>query len=245
MQLITPFEFVSMFPERQTLAVIGNAPSVRDYELGEHIDSHDVVVRFNECALEGFARHVGVRTDILVTNPYREDAQRSMLDGGDARMVLVIASQTRRGEREIFERWVGDTPVMFTYSPDLVRVPGSEHQAGLTTGTYGLHLLLRVLKPSRLLLTGFTMFADSDETHYWTQVRAPGVSRHDLEREAVVFCNVLASARIPVEVTPDVMNIAQRHRVRLGDKVCLCRQVESPRDVKPAAPWQRWLRRSA
>jgi hypothetical protein len=223
MELITPFDLVALFPESQSLAVVGNAPSVMDRELGSYIDSHDIVVRFNECALDDYAQFVGTRTDILVSNPYPEKRQRPLLDGGAAQVLLIINPQTRRGDRQAFERWAGEHKVLFTYTPDLVRVERSEHMAGLTTGTYAIQLLWRVLRPSRMLCTGFTMFhgSESEAQHYWTSLAPPGVAAHDLQTEAAIFLNVLNSVRTPVEVTPDVMDISRRHGIALGSHVRL------------------------
>ena len=223
MNLITPFEFVRRFPEGQRVAVVGNAPSVLERRLGEYIDAHDVVVRFNECALESYAEFVGERTDILVSNPYPEGRKRSLLDGNRAKVVLIITPQTRRGDQSVFEQWVGDHDVLFTYTPDLVRVEDSSHMAGLTTGTYALQLLWRLLRPRRLTCTGFTMFdrAQSTPQHYWAVQAPAGMAAHDLATEARIFVSVLNSMKQPVDVTPEVLSIARRHRVQFAPHVRL------------------------
>ncbi|MFW2831507.1 glycosyltransferase family 29 protein [Sphingomonas sp. ID0503] len=102
MEVITPFDFRDMFAEGGSLAIIGNAPSLVGEGLGAWIDSHDVVVRFNEAALAGFEADLGSRTDILVTNPYPEGRDRPPLDGFECRMVLAIAPLTRRGDAATF-----------------------------------------------------------------------------------------------------------------------------------------------
>jgi hypothetical protein len=120
MKLITPFDLVAMFPERQSVAIIGNAPSLRANQLGGWIDAHDVVVRFNECCMRGFEADVGLRTDILVTNPYAESRPRPPLDGETTpKLVLVLNPQTRRGEKDVFAQWVGEIPVLFSLTPDM------------------------------------------------------------------------------------------------------------------------------
>lgn len=47
--------------------IIGNGTSVLDYELGEHIDKFDNIVRFNAYKIEGYEKHVGTKTDIWAT----------------------------------------------------------------------------------------------------------------------------------------------------------------------------------
>ena len=213
MQVITPFEFVERFPEKGTLAVVGNAPSVLEYGIGPEIDRHDIVVRFNECPLEGFEEHVGRRTTILVTNPYRETSKRPLLEGGRPELVLVISPQQRRGDGKAFEQWVGDCPVLFTYTPALVAVKDSTHFSGLTTGTYAMQLLWRLLGPERMLVTGFTMFSDARQSHYWQEGQSPGLRAHDMEEEGALFLRILNSIGSKVGVTPDIQQLSKRFGV--------------------------------
>jgi Glycosyltransferase family 29 (sialyltransferase) len=218
MRVVTPFDLVEMFPEKQRLIFVGNAPSLTGSHLGSWIDSHDVVVRFNECPLAGFASDVGERTDILVTNPYPEN-RPPMLDGRSARLVLVIAPETRRGDKSVFASWVGDHDVLFTYTPDLVGVGGVDHRAGLTTGTYAVQLIWRLLRPARMACTGFTMFLDDTAAHYWRNSAPAGLQKHDVEAEARVFIQVLNSVRSRLEVTEEVAWVSNRIGVPLKPAV--------------------------
>ena len=52
----------------ETVAIIGNGPSVLDKEMGEIIDRHDIVVRFNCFQTDGFENHIGIKTTIWVVN---------------------------------------------------------------------------------------------------------------------------------------------------------------------------------
>lgn len=213
MDLLTPFDFVEMFDEGRRVAVVGNAPSTLEYGIGPIIEAYDYIVRFNECTTVGFEKDIGERTSILVANPYAETRQRRILDGRRADMVLVIGSQTRRGDRDIFVKWLEDHPVMFTYCPDLVTVPDSSHKEGLTTGTYGLQLLQRVLKPSEMLVTGFTMFAEDDHSHYWRSGVPGGVRAHNFQGETVIFANMLNTFKCVTYVTPDVRGLLNKSGV--------------------------------
>ena len=120
MELMAPFDFVEQFTARQRVAVVGNAPTLADTGAGAWIDSHDVVILFNDCRVRGFERHVGARTDILVCNPYAETWPGSRLDDlFPPLVVLVITPQSRRGDKAEFARWVGANRVLFTYTPDI------------------------------------------------------------------------------------------------------------------------------
>lgn len=219
MRLCTPFEFLDLFPPGGSVAFVGNAPAVLTREAGAFIDGHDVVVRFNECALNGFDRQLGRKTDILVTNPYVENRVRPPADDLPVKIVLVLAPQTRRGNLQVFENWVGGHRVMFTYSPDLVGVPDSAHRAGLTTGTYAVQLLPKILLPKAVTLTGFTMFAEPDQSHYWKPGDCASRPHHDFETEAAIFCRLVNSLKAPVGVSEDVLSVYRRSGVPVARHV--------------------------
>jgi len=209
MELLTPFDLVDMFPDKQRVAVIGNAPTLRGSGMGAHIDDHDVIVRFNDCRVRGFERDVGGRTDILVCNPYAETRpERRVADEPLPRAVVVLTPQTRRGERGAFEAWAGASRVLFSYTPD-IRVNTVEREnVSLTTGTYGLSLVHNILRPKDILISGFTMFLGEDNNHYWSDEQPSGLKSHAPEREARVFTDVLNSFRCHLKVTKDVAGIA-------------------------------------
>lgn len=190
MQLITPFDFVDMFPARRRMVVVGNASTLKGSGLGEWIDGHNIVVRFNECAINGFESDVGQRTDILVTNPFVEDRQRPIADGRGCGVVLAITPLTRRGSNLEFSDWVGDSKVLFTHRLSVEN--GLSGARSLTTGTCGLYFLAMLLRPRLLSCTGFTMFEGEDH-HYWRQgpISERGKRAHDPAREAKVFAALL------------------------------------------------------
>ena len=68
MNVIDPFQFRDMFAGARSFAIVGNAPTILDYENGDLIDSYDVVVRFNRATTEGLEAKIGGRTDVLVVN---------------------------------------------------------------------------------------------------------------------------------------------------------------------------------
>jgi hypothetical protein len=220
MKLITPFDLVEKFPELQDLAIVGNARSLLDWNLGSTIDEFPTIARFNGCALAGFEDQVGSKTDILVTHPYGEKLVGRRLDGGSCRVVLVLSPQTRRGEKEVFEKWVGDAEVLFSYTPSLVGVKDSTHLGGLTTGSYAVHLLSRILVPRRVLITGFTMFAEGDNSLYWKSGKPSGLKHHNFPEETPLFCRIINSIFAEeVIITPDVASVFERTEIRPGKRV--------------------------
>jgi hypothetical protein len=216
--LLSPFDLVSRFASKGSLILVGSAPSLRASNQGEWIDSFDVVVRFNGCAIRGFEQDVGSRTDILVTNPYSETFHRPPADGLECGMILVIARQTRRGDKEAFAEWAGDRDVLFTYTPDIYGLEIPPRAGGVTTGVYAISLLKRVLQPSRLAVTGFTLFQDQT-AHYWSDEMPGGVAHHDLKRDAEMLVMLLNSHGKNVAVTSEIKWLARRIQRPLVDRI--------------------------
>lgn len=53
-----------MIDEKPRAIIIGNSPSVLNYEYGEYIDSFDIVIRCNWYKIKNFEKHVGTKTSI-------------------------------------------------------------------------------------------------------------------------------------------------------------------------------------
>lgn len=207
MHILTPFDFVARFATGQRVAFVGNGPSLKGEELGAWIDAHDIVVRFNESPAYEHGNDTGVRTQILVSNPYPTDRRHPNLSDGGA--LAIITPQTRRPATPDFDTWVGRNPVMFTYAPDIVQVGNIEHTAALTTGVYGLHLLSRLLQPSQVSVTGYTLFLADTAHHYWTDTSPPGLHAHDPVVEASVFISICNSMRFPLTVTEEIVWVSK------------------------------------
>lgn len=217
MRVMTTFDLVEMFPAGQSVAVVGNAPALKGAGLGGWIDGHGIVVRFNECAVDEFAKDVGGRTDILVTNPYPEGRTREPIDGGECRLVVVINPLTRRGDRAAFERYIGDRSVLFTYSPDV----NHHHQGPLTTGTYALALLPALLAPKTVAVLGFTCFLDDTAHHYWSTMTPPGAAKHDHVGDARTLLAIINRLAAKITVTSEIAWVARRVGIGLDSRVAI------------------------
>jgi hypothetical protein len=237
MHLITPFDLIEMFNEGQRLVVVGNGPSLRGSALGSWIDSHDLIVRFNECAVQAYETDVGSRTDILVSNPYPEKRIRPLLDGISApKIVLILSPQTRRGDRNAFAKWIGEHPVLFSYTPDIRSVYRDRRDIALTTGTYALSLLSNLLKPSQVAIVGFTLFLGETSNHYWTTESPGGLAAHNPSREAEIFVELVNSLRTRVEVGADLEWVSEMVQIPLRKGISVRQLVgwAPPSDVNQA-----------
>ena len=59
-----------MNSHKKKVIIIGNSPSVLNYEYGSIIDSYDVVIRINRCVTAGFEKYIGSKTDIWSTSSW-------------------------------------------------------------------------------------------------------------------------------------------------------------------------------
>jgi hypothetical protein len=206
MYLITPMELLQRFAPYRSVVFVGNAPSLRREKLGEWIDGHDIVVRFNQVPDPQYAADLGRHTHILVSNPYPESRTpvRLECDG----VVLIISPQTRRSHTPELNVWVNGLPTLFTYTPDLVGIEPVPGRVGLTTGTYGLHLLSRLLAPSHTSVTGFTMFLGATDCRFDSDETPRGLKSHCMSEEAVMFIRVCNAVRSTLAVTSDIAWVA-------------------------------------
>ena len=64
----------------KSIAVVGNGPSAIGFGRGEEIDSHDIVIRFNNVKVDGFETDYGKRTDIWVKCQSNDVVHRKLKD---------------------------------------------------------------------------------------------------------------------------------------------------------------------
>ena len=223
MHLINATDFLEKFAESQSVVFVGNGPSMKDSGLGKWIESFDIVVRFNECKIDGYEDDVGSRTDILVINPYVEPKNpdkflNSLSKDG---VVIIISPETRRAHTSYLDHILKDREVLFTFTPDIVLVGDVDHHNGLTTGTYGVFLLSRLLLPSHTAITGFTMFLNNTACHYWQPNMPSGLHAHDIEVEAKIFIKICNKLKNEIVVTEDISWVSRQVNLPLNSKIKL------------------------
>jgi hypothetical protein len=225
--LTDPFGFFDAFPAGQSIAIVGNSGSLAQWQMGHEIDRADVVIRFNECRVRDWEPQVGARTDLLITNPYVEKRAQTIGVEVHPKMVMVIFSHQRRGSRSELMKWLGTAPFMSTFAPRLHKVANVPPDLPISTGTYGIYLMSRLLLPARMLITGFSMFNARYAPYYWDAEVPSGVAKHDFPREALVFVRLLNSLSHRVEITPEVADIFATAQVKTGSHI---RVVNPPTD---------------
>jgi hypothetical protein len=220
MQLLDPHQFRQLFGAAKSLAVVGNAPTILQYEHGDKIDAQDIVVRFNRATTTGHESKIGTRTDILVVNA-SNSKKMAPPPSETLRPRCMVAFVSPQGlpnvDVDAFADWVGDTPILFMFGPDILGTPSALRTRPLTSGTYFLYMALRLLTFERLFVTGFTMFgAVEGGAGKFYQDNRPGLGLfHDLDAEEVIFSKILADYAGELTATEEVLALLKRNRITM------------------------------
>jgi hypothetical protein len=212
--------------QARSIALVGNAATILEWDNGALIDSYDVVIRFNRAYVAGIEAKVGSRTDILVANA-RNSLERgpSPADTLKPRCILCFVNPepisshwmetfpTQTRDIEPFREWAGNVPTVITLSPDIPEFATAHRQRGLTMGTYMLYMLPKLFQVERLFVTGFTMYGAVDgrfQKYFGEGFRNVG-TYHDLDEEARLFTTILASFQGDLRITSEVDALLRRH----------------------------------
>lgn len=221
MNLIDPFQFRELFRDARSLAIVGNAPCILDWKNGATIDGADLIVRFNRARTAGMEDAIGSRTDVLFVNASNSLAKAPPPDEL-SRPKCLVCFMSPQGSRTLdaapFREWVGDMPILLSFGPDLLGIPGAARQRPLTSGTYALYTLLRMFDVERLFVTGFTMFGavPGGAGKYWNEAVPHAAVVHDLDYEAQLFVALLAGFTGRLETTSEIAELAAKEGARLG-----------------------------
>jgi hypothetical protein len=210
------FDFRDMFADVRSVAIVGNAATILEFDNGELIDSHDMVVRFNRAQTTGIEDKIGRRTDVLVANELNSlEIAPSPAETLRPRCVLSFVLRAPGFDIAPFRAWVGDDiPTLCSLPPDIIGFEQTGRTRLLTHGSYTLYLLLRSLSIERLFVTGFTMFGagpgGSQKYYEPTKHKRSLGTYHDLDQEPRLFCEMLASFKGTLQVTEEVSGLLLR-----------------------------------
>jgi hypothetical protein len=209
------FDLRALFASARSAAVVGNAATILEYHNGPLIDGHDLVVRFNRAQTKGLEDRIGSRTDLLVANELNAlDIAPSPAETLRPRAVLSFVLAGPTFDVGPLRAWVGDDiPLLCAFPPDVIGFEQAGRTRLLTHGTYALYVLLGLLQLERLFVTGFNMFgAGKGGGHkYYGPAKSVQGTYHDLDLEARLFCEILASFQGELRVTEEVASLLERH----------------------------------
>jgi Glycosyltransferase family 29 (sialyltransferase) len=221
MNLIDPYQFRDLCGGARSVAIVGNAPCILDWKDGARIEAADLVVRFNRARTAGMEEAIGSRTDVLFVNSansLEKAPPPDKLSRPKCLVCFVSPQGVKTKDIAPFREWAGDVPVLLSFGPDLLGLPGATRQRPLTSGTYALYTLSRVLDIERLFVTGFTMFGavPGGGGKYWDEPMPHAAVVHDLDHEARLFVALLAGFTGQLETTDEIVQLAAQNGVRLG-----------------------------
>ncbi len=210
------FDFRDLFSGVRSVAIVGNAATVLEFDNGELIDSHDMVVRFNRAQTKGIEHKIGRRTDLLVANELNcLDRAPSPADTVKPRCMLSFVLREPGFDIAPWRKWVGDDiPTLCSLPPDIIGFEQTSRTRLLTHGSYTLYFLLHSIPIERLFLTGFTMFGagpGGSQKYYEPKNHLKAIGTyHDLDQEPRLFCDMLATFKGELRVTEEVSGLLTR-----------------------------------
>ena len=171
--------------KQPTLCVVGNGGSSRDRNLGETVDSHDLVARFNNYKL---TREVGTKENIWIHHHNRDIVARN-----HSKYTEVVLATNDKKARErawpvVRDKAIRSYRVYASATRDLLPVP-----KGLTPGerrwwSTGLVSMLYLLQAwDRITVVGFDHFKGGVSHHYWGPKREVRYLMHNGATEKEVF----------------------------------------------------------
>jgi hypothetical protein len=202
-----------MFAGVRSVAVVGNAATILEFDHGGLIDSHDMVVRFNRAQTTGVEDKIGRRSDLLVANEKNcLEIAPSPAETLRPRCVLSFVLREPGFDAAPFRAWIGDDiPTLCSLPPDIIGYDQTGRTRLLTQGSYTLYFLLNSIRIDRLFVTGFTMFGagpgGAQKYYEPTKHKRALGTYHDLDQEPRLFCEMLASFKGALQVTEEVSGL--------------------------------------
>ncbi len=193
-------------------AIVGNAAAVRQAGLGRGVDEASLIVRFNRARTRGFEHLVGSRTDLLICSLHVFETGGQVKQAVEASAVLAFVGREKEpANLDEFEEAVGDTPVCFSFFPEILPSLPLRRSQPFTTGTYGLHVLLQHLQIEQLLICGFNFYSGSagENGHYWETAPPPAPLEHDLRADRDAFKELLQSFDGQLELSPELARVVE------------------------------------
>ncbi len=153
--------------EAKSIALVGNAPTLKGQAKGEDIDAHDLVIRCNFPQLKGYGADVGNRTDIVMFNEsLRGRLGRLRNESEDFRNVLSIGLHPE-------PRFGLPTEAYFAEMANIGTIPEVARNfisdicySRSTTGLMAINLLVFIFN-KKISIYGFDFFNDVKQPHYF------------------------------------------------------------------------------
>jgi hypothetical protein len=180
-----------------SIAIVGNAGYLSDFDQGERIDSHDLVLRMNNFRVSGMERQVGSRLDIFMSTFFHDVCLDNPLLDEASYLIASVPNNFRKHDL----RWRHAQAITAAMSrlkrrevfvPPLGGFREKLQQIGKypTTGAMALYLVIEELLAvcGSVYVTGFSFFAG--RSHYFSQQQVDPTN-HDPQRERILLAAAL------------------------------------------------------
>jgi hypothetical protein len=175
----------------KTVAVVGSSGHLLERNYSQLIDSHDIVLRFNQARVEGFEDYVGSKTThrIVNTHTFLGITGNDRFPKNDSMFIPKLENQSI-----IINRPVPSTQVKLRSPNNPVSIISDEfwnfsrealdNKKDPSVGFLGV--MLAVQTANKVNVFGFDQENTTDKKHYWEEVRAMG-SFHNFNIEKTIF----------------------------------------------------------
>tara|TARA_Y100000385_G_C13098418_1_gene642819 strand:- start:1837 stop:2508 length:672 start_codon:yes stop_codon:yes gene_type:complete len=184
MKILNNEEIFSIIKGKK-VAVIGNSPSLKNSNKGDFIDTHDVVIRFNEGPLyyEDDTNSFGKKCSVWATNGWSAEQERTLSTDKHEKLIkeknpYILGTRPIRNDNNqhltkglqmrgpIFDL-LKSLDVKYIDTPqEIFNLPILEGNFNLSSGAAVIMLLLH-FEPENLSLLGFNFFDHNKPTHFW------------------------------------------------------------------------------
>ncbi|MGB2221192.1 MAG: glycosyltransferase family 29 protein [Neptunomonas phycophila] len=194
------------------VCVVGNSPSLIGKGLGEEIDNHKLVIRFNSYDTSfPFCQDVGTKTDIWVRMPFHPYVKNSP----EPSHKLIMFSGSNRYNRP-YSDWVGlfelmdeGFPVEF-FDPTTFYELQAKLSAPPTAGLMICYMLYKIIGPlDPKNYYGFSFLdekTNEQSKYHYSDLTAKSSSRHNWIAESDVFRTIIKSSDSDTELVSLVLS---------------------------------------
>lgn len=179
-----------MLLQGKSIAVVGNGPQELGKGKGYEIDSHDIVIRFNNFNTNGFEKDYGSKTDIFIRNASIElkDVDRRFnkicVWEPDFYHFIILQYILDRLYADIVNNKFQTT--YLNYEMHNIPKIESDIKTNLTSGTLIIYFLFKINKISIKDIYGFSFIKndyDSNSYHYYPDKLEDASKWHEINNE--------------------------------------------------------------
>ena len=153
--------------KNNSIIIIGNGPSVLDYNFGKLIDKHPLVARINNYQIDGYEKKIGSKTDVWFNGA---NSKLKIPNKTPEKTVVLIPSEIIKRKNNNLNRHVQKRLKNNNLNPVIISlndISNFEKNTGLNRLTTGLYSILWAIENyEEVIIHGFDFFQNS-KGHYY------------------------------------------------------------------------------